>query len=534
VLRPRVILIFAMLWPFAGLRASTCRLDFAALKADLGLTSRQLLPLMDERPVGRLVPSRRAGGGTTGGKWYRDEAGEEWFVKTDGQFDELQSAAEVISAKIYGYLGYRTPVTAIVEIEGRRAVAVKSLGRDLEGTTLDAENDTYFRQLHYFAALLKDWDRLRWGPNNVYLPGDRSYALLDFGGSLGSRAQGRHKPGKPFSDAIGVFENDQTGREIVDSFRTSDLPEGHPWKQELGDADRRAVARKLRLLRDEVLEHIVRQADYRREADSLYMLNALKARRDALLAYLDPRQPSTPPRSEPARREPRAAEPFSWDVAAGDRYMGEARLTERERMTLDDFVNDRTYWWVNPVLNNRPYGRDVEVLAYGQVVRGEAQMRRLVREKIIPGLDSAIEKQRALPPGLKLYRGKVTSREVGTQPLNEIFEEPSYQSTSISENSAQFYITMNQMGYEGEFSGGSSEPYTVLLQEFIVRGDNAKGIFVPKALRGYGENTANNRSEIEGEMLLARDQKFRVVDRKVTQQGRRTVVIETVEILGRE
>jgi hypothetical protein len=287
-------------------------------------------------------------------------------------------------------------------------------------------------------------------------------------------------------------------------------------------------------LRDEVLEHIVRQADYRREADSLYMLNALKARRDALLAYLDPRQPSTPPRSEPARREPRAAEPFSWDVAAGDRYMGEARLTERERMTLDDFVNDRTYWWVNPVLNNRPYGRDVEVLAYGQVVRGEAQMRRLVREKIIPGLDSAIEKQRALPPGLKLYRGKVTSREVGTQPLNEIFEEPSYQSTSISENSAQFYITMNQMGYEGEFSGGSSEPYTVLLQEFIVRGDNAKGIFVPKALRGYGENTANNRSEIEGEMLLARDQKFRVVDRKVTQQGRRTVVIETVEILGRE
>lgn len=107
---------------------------------------------------------------------------------------------------------------------------------------------------------------------------------MDFGGTLGSRALGRHKPGQVFSDAIGSFEATSDINTIYSTFGVQASP-NHPWMM-ITRTDADAVIQKFRLLSDEKIEGIVTSAKYSNQADYNYMVQALKLRRDGIISHL--------------------------------------------------------------------------------------------------------------------------------------------------------------------------------------------------------------------------------------------------------
>lgn len=239
-------------------------------------------------PKGSLKFVEKAASGANAGRWFVDEAGTRWLIKTDHIHPELQSGAEAVSSVIYRYLGYDAACSIVLNAsKGNRVSATRTLGENLKGSTLQKGfNDKYFRQLQYVAAYLKDWDRLRLGPNNFDL-GNGEFAMFDFGGTLGSRAQGEHKPGPIVSDALGAIESDKSFEDIVGGFRVDWLPAEHPWRRGLSSADAKDLLRKFNYLTDSALTAAVRQARYSDPADATKLIDILIARRNAMIVGLE-------------------------------------------------------------------------------------------------------------------------------------------------------------------------------------------------------------------------------------------------------
>lgn len=232
-------------------------------------------------PKGKLHFVKEESSSRTGGTWHKDEAGELWFLKADPIHKELQTAAEVISSDILRLFGYKTADTHIVYIDNERYAAIKFLGSGTKSTLInDAPNTTEFRQLRLLSAFIEDWDRLRVGPNNLILS-NGEIAYLDFAGSLGARPMGEHKPGFNFSEAIGPFGQKVHFAEVLNDYKVNWLPLNHPWRNLTSD-DAKEFQRKLReLLTDSQIERIVKGAQYSQMNDELYMIEALKKRRDS-------------------------------------------------------------------------------------------------------------------------------------------------------------------------------------------------------------------------------------------------------------
>lgn len=238
---------------------------------------------LDYAPYGILTEISRQSTGSTDGRWMRDEKGVIWYVKKDSHYNELQTSAEVISSQIFQHFGYNTPITTKVTINGVRFSASKDIGEKHESTDFFGENTTENRQLRVVTAYLKDWDRIGNPENNRKMP-DGSLILLDFGGSLGARAQGHHKPGAVFSDAIGSFESTTDISVIYSSFAFRSTP-GHPW-QKINQDDITLVIEKFKSLSDDKITKIVKMAGYSDIKDERYMIQALKLRRDGIIEYL--------------------------------------------------------------------------------------------------------------------------------------------------------------------------------------------------------------------------------------------------------
>lgn len=256
--------------------------------------------LTSNGPFGQLMPSQRRGGGSTGGRWYVDEKGVEWFLKRDYIHPELQTSAEVISAAIYRTLGYNTPETHITYLNGVRYSAAKLLSGNLKlDTYLSGYNTPEFRQMRIVAAYLADWDRMQVGPNNFAIDAN-NFAIFDFGGTLGARAQGEYKPGTIVSKTIGAFADTTDIKSIYDSFRIDHLPLEHPWNQ-ITQEDIIAIIDKFKKLTNIEIENIVKQAQYSNKADELAMIRILENRRDGIIqnlaAHLLPSISSPLPRS---------------------------------------------------------------------------------------------------------------------------------------------------------------------------------------------------------------------------------------------
>lgn len=150
-------------------------------------------------------------------------------------------------------------------------------------TDFSDQDTSEIRQMRVVAAYLKDWDRLGNPENNRNMP-DGSLVIFDFGGTLGSRAQGRHKPGQIFSDAIGNFEATTDVNIIYGSFEIQ-TSASHPWmKITQGDVQR--VIEKFKMLTNEKITEIVKSAQYSDPRDEGYMIQALEARRDGIITKL--------------------------------------------------------------------------------------------------------------------------------------------------------------------------------------------------------------------------------------------------------
>ncbi|MGE0632079.1 MAG: hypothetical protein AB7O96_06705 [Pseudobdellovibrionaceae bacterium] len=234
-------------------------------------------------PKGKLVALKRPVDGGTGGKWASDENGINWFVKRDLTYSELQTSAEPIAAQVYQHFGYHTPETVKFIKNKIHYSASKDIGQNHSATNFSEINTSEIRQMRVVAAYLKDWDRLGNPLNNKKMP-DGSLTILDFGGALGSRSMGEHKPGQVVSDAIGCFEATSNIDTIYSSF-TIKASSDHPWMK-INRSDAEAVIQKFRFLSDEKIESIVRSAQYSKVADHNFMAHALKLRRDGIVSHL--------------------------------------------------------------------------------------------------------------------------------------------------------------------------------------------------------------------------------------------------------
>jgi hypothetical protein len=244
-------------------------------------------------PKGQLKPIDRGFGegelaGSTKPKWYVDEDGVEWLLKEDVRHKELQTSAEVISSSIYRKLGFNAPNTHIVSLDGKRYAAVRSLGKDLEASSLEQNQSKQWKLAYFVGALLKDNDRIYSAKNNFDL-GDGNFALFDFGGTLGSKARGEHKemwPGwSKHSDAVGTFENTKDIEVIFGWFKDRFKPEGHAWSN-VTKEDALEAVELLKTLSDSDIESTVKMAWYSNLSDESYMIEALKNRRDGMIERL--------------------------------------------------------------------------------------------------------------------------------------------------------------------------------------------------------------------------------------------------------
>lgn len=260
-----------------------CLAIFVSPHADgsKGLNCNEIFP--EGSPIGLLSETTRSSTGSTGGRWQRDKNGIDWFVKKDVHYPELQTSAEVIASNVYRHFGYNTPLTLKFIKNGVHFSASRDVGKSLRSTDFSTLDNPEIRQLRIVAAFLKDWDRLGNPANNLVMP-DGSVLLLDFGGTLGSRAQGRHKPGTIVSNAIGSFENSTDLSKIYDSFSVN-ASSMHPWNN-LIRSDIEAVVLKFRALTNEKIESIVNEARYSSASDAQYMVDALKTRRDTIIDQL--------------------------------------------------------------------------------------------------------------------------------------------------------------------------------------------------------------------------------------------------------
>jgi hypothetical protein len=234
-----------------------------------------VLPVVYYGPVGK---------GSTKPGYYIDKKAVRWIGKKDSKIPELQTANEMIASEVYRALGYRAPHTSIADFKGRRLALIEELGFSEISGDLAHVNTPEFRELRIFSAWLKDWDRLN-SLNNFKL-GKDGFAIFDFGGTLGSTAKGIHKPGEPFSQAVGTFENNLSGKQIFENFRIEKLAADHAWNQ-ITREDALSAAKKLRAFSDNRLAAIVDLAQYSRPKDTAYMFSTLKQRRNALADYLE-------------------------------------------------------------------------------------------------------------------------------------------------------------------------------------------------------------------------------------------------------
>ena len=226
-------------------------------------------------------------GGSTGGIWATDEKGTKWFLKPDPIYPELTTANEMICSHIYHELGYSVPDIALITIKNKRYAAVKFILHKGHVDVSRKINDPQFRQLRVFAAFLKDWDRVH-EHTNVLDTGMGHYVLIDFGGCLGGRAQGGHKPGFKVSNEIGCFEKNSNIQQIYEDFniimRGTGMP--HPAFAAIKPHDIDVAVDKLMHLHDSGIAHAVQSAHYSNRENTTYMIDALVQRSNTIITKL--------------------------------------------------------------------------------------------------------------------------------------------------------------------------------------------------------------------------------------------------------
>lgn len=225
--------------------------------------------------------------------WQTDSTNRRFYLKEDRGVPEGQTAAEVITSEVYRRLGYETPATYIIYQDGKRYSASQEIVGQSEQSDLTGFNSKKFRALRFFAAYLKDWDRLQIGADgngNNFDLGGKKFAMIDFGGSLGFRAMGESKPSLftfPNLPEVGGFELTRNPDILMAGFDLSNIEsDDHPWKN-LSREDYEFALKQFRKLLDKDIIEIVKSAKYSNPNAEIYMIDALITRRDGFIQLLE-------------------------------------------------------------------------------------------------------------------------------------------------------------------------------------------------------------------------------------------------------
>ncbi len=251
-----------------------------------------------------------------------DATGRKYLVKLDDpDYPELGTSATIIAARIFWALGYNVPQEFLIRVEGtgderydgRRATASLLLD-DVRGH-FHFDWFRYRRELRGLrlaSAWLNDVDRV--GSNTLVTVTDRraTYYLIDFNSCLGSWQGGPKEPWRGWRHASSLNwaivqvltlgrvrpEPNPAPPVVSPAIGRFDAEHFDPlkWRPQVPNnafehmtrADLEWMASKIRMLDRERIAAIVAAAEYSNPQDSAYMVDTLMARRERILALVEP------------------------------------------------------------------------------------------------------------------------------------------------------------------------------------------------------------------------------------------------------
>ncbi|TWW09452.1 hypothetical protein E3A20_14210, partial [Planctomyces bekefii] len=359
------------------------------------------------------------------------------------------------------------------------------------------------------------------------------FAMFDFGGTLGAKAKGGPKPGTVENGAVGAIKANESFEKIMDSYRVDWLPEEHPWRQELSIEDMLALVRKFDYLTDSAIEAIVARAKYSNYKDYMAMEEILAARRDAMIKGLMTRIAAiqgsatgkkagkgAPPKPNSYQKNTSLPPDVVLTVdQAMKKLKPEGRLDARQAEVVSDYVGGDLWEFLPAYLEGRKSYRN----QYGQENKMDKELSNRAREGV-QVLDDLTERSPDLPLGLKLYRGKATSRNISPRDAGETVVEDVFLPTSLERKVAAHFIQ------EGLEKYGQGQGPVAILTEFKVMTAGVKGIFIP-ALYKAGKIEVDKLSKSESEVLLNRGLTFRSLGYRIERMFRSEVEVY-VEMIG--
>lgn len=272
----------------------------------------------EEAPVMPMTVSPKVKDGTTRGFWATDARGRRYLVKLDSpKHPGLSTSAEIIGQRIYYAMGYHVPQVYLVtltvtdrpEFDGRRATASPTVPGEILGTFkfADVKNRREMRALKLVAAWVNNPDTLDHNTLVTWHDDRATFWLLDFNGSLGCRGPGPKTPrcgwehvftlGGALAETLTLGHRPVPWRRDMPVHspgvgRLDERVDVHHWTtyypnpafKLMTDADAGWAAHRLAGFTDAKIEAVVASAHYPDPADTRYVAQVLKARRDRLVA----------------------------------------------------------------------------------------------------------------------------------------------------------------------------------------------------------------------------------------------------------
>lgn len=162
-------------------------------------------------------------GGTNPGAFYKDEAGNEWYVKfPKGGLDASRN--EVLASKLYALAGVDAIDMHMVKMDGKLGIASRVVQKSTDWAKTQALDAGAWRGFGT-DAWLANWDVAGDGRDNTVLVGGKAFRI-DVGGSLIFRAQGGLK-GKAFGETVGEIKTFRDGTNAQTRELFSKMEEPH-------------------------------------------------------------------------------------------------------------------------------------------------------------------------------------------------------------------------------------------------------------------------------------------------------------------
>jgi hypothetical protein len=322
---------------------------------------------------------------------------------------ERRNGKEVVASGFYEFFGFKTSEPRISQKGGRDVVLRKRMDdwREIDGhkvkkTDLDIHDggDEAYRQLYFASMLLGDTFRLGTYGNSQF---GKGFCLNDFPYAFGNGDRG-----------FVEFTAERDPSKILRSVPTDWLPLDHPWRS-LGAEDIHKFQQRLRELKDSDIKHIVSLGKLS-PADSQSLFQAIKARRDVLLAQLNPHNvPEHPTHDLLEAKAHGQKEDAPWRGDERNQFFAaRVPLIPNHQKLLEAFINGKDAN-VRTVSNSFDFLENMESLGHTQI---PLETKRLLMERIL----SLSQREGSRPDMDRLHSfggSVISSLLVGSRSTNE-------------------------------------------------------------------------------------------------------------------